>query len=57
MLAGDTLIGKGTVRSKRVSQKRPHIGLVAWHYDLVNQRGEIVFEFENTAMFSRREVA
>jgi acyl dehydratase len=57
VLAGDTLTGKGMVRSKRVSQKRPHIGLVAWHYDLFNQRGEIVFEFENTVMFSRREVA
>jgi acyl dehydratase len=57
VLAGDTLTGRGTVRSKRVSQKRPHIGLVFWHFDLFNQRGEIVFEFENTVMFSRREAA
>ena len=57
VLAGDTLTGRGTVTSKRVSQKRPHIGLVAWHFDLFNQRGETVFEFENTVMFSRREAA
>jgi acyl dehydratase len=57
VLAGDTLTGRGTVVSRRVSQKRPHIGLVVWRFELFNQHGQSVFEFENTVMFTRREFA
>ena len=57
VLAGNSLTGRGTVVSRRVSQKRPHIGLVAWRFELFNQHGQSVFEFENTVMFSRREFA
>ena len=57
VLAGDRLGGRSEVLASRVSQKRPHIGLVTCRHTLANQRGETVLELENTAMFLRREAA
>jgi acyl dehydratase len=54
VLAGDRLNGIATVLSKRESRSRPSIGLVAFHSEILNQRGESVFELENTAMFLKR---
>jgi acyl dehydratase len=55
VLAGDQLTGQTTVLAKRVSKSRPAIGLVTMRSELINQRGESVFELENTVMFLRRE--
>ncbi|UDL88712.1 MaoC family dehydratase [Mesorhizobium sp. PAMC28654] len=55
VLAGDMLSGKTTVLAKRVSKSRPRLGLVTMRSELFNQRGESVFEFENTCMFLTRE--
>lgn len=55
VLAGDTLDGRTTVLARRVSQKRPSIGLVTCRHELLNQRGETVLEMENSVMFSRRD--
>jgi acyl dehydratase len=55
VLAGDTLSGNTTVLAKRVSRSKPQIGLVTMRSELFNQRGESVFEFENTCMFLTRE--
>jgi len=55
VLAGDTLNARTTVLAKRVSQKRPSIGLVTCRHELINQRGETVLEMENSVMFSRRD--
>lgn len=55
VLAGDTLNARTTVLAKRVSQKRPLIGLVTCRHELINQRGETVLEMENSVMFSRRD--
>jgi acyl dehydratase len=57
VLAGDRLYGAATVLSRRESKSRPSIGLVAFRSELFNQRGEAVFELENTVMFLKREAA
>ena len=57
VLAGDTLTGKTTVVSARISKSRPGIGFVAIRSELANQHGEQVFELLNTGMFLSREAA
>jgi acyl dehydratase len=57
VLAGDTLTGRVTVVGKRSSKSRPRIGFVSMRAELTNQRGEAVFELENTGMFLTREAA
>jgi len=57
VLAGDTLKGRVTVLGKRTSKSRPRLGFVSMRTELVNQRGESVFELENTGMFLTREAA
>ncbi len=57
VLAGDRLTGKTRIVATRESKSRPTVGLVTMHSELVNQRGESVFELENTNMFLRREAA
>jgi acyl dehydratase len=44
------------VQSARASNSRPEIGIVSFRHELLNQRGESVFELENAAMFRRRFV-
>ena len=46
-----------TVLAKRLSKSRPQLGLVIMRSELFNQRGESVFELENTGMFLTREAA
>jgi acyl dehydratase len=57
VLAGDRLKGTSTVLARRESKSRPSIGLVTMRSELFNQRGESVFELENTVMFLKRESA
>ena len=57
VLAGDTLGGKLTILSSRLSRSKPGLGFVTWRADLVNQKGETVFELVNTCMFLTREAA
>ncbi|TIW67585.1 MAG: MaoC family dehydratase, partial [Mesorhizobium sp.] len=57
VLAGDTLCGTVTVLAKRQSKSRPQLGLVSMRSELFNQRGESVFELENTGMFLARDAA
>lgn len=57
VLAGDRLTGKCTIVAKRLSKSKPQLGFVTLHAELVNQRGESVFELENSAMFLTREAA
>lgn len=54
VLAGDTLTARSTVLSKRVSAKRPNLGFVTMRAEMTNQRGEAVFELQNTGMFLTR---
>lgn len=57
VLAGDTLTGRCTVLAKRPSRSKPQLGFVSVHSELFNQRGESVFELDNTVMFLTREAA
>jgi acyl dehydratase len=57
VLANDTLTGTCTVLSKRLSKSRPTVGLVTIRTELVNQRGEPVFELRNSVMFLTRGAA
>lgn len=57
VLAGDRLTGHTTVVSRRLSKSRPGIGLVLLRHELANQRGETVFEMENTGMFRLRTLS
>lgn len=54
VLAGDTLTARVTVLSKRVSSKRPNLGLVTMRAEMTNQNDEQVFELQNTGMFLTR---
>ncbi|PWJ75772.1 acyl dehydratase [Pseudaminobacter salicylatoxidans] len=56
VLAGDTLTGRSTVVAHRTSNSRPQLGLVTFRHELFNQKGENVFELENTGMFLKRGV-
>jgi len=54
VFADDELTATVTVLSKRVSAKRPNVGLVTMRADMTNQNGEKVFELQNTGMFLTR---
>jgi acyl dehydratase len=54
VLAGDTLTARSTVTAKRESASRPSLGFVTCRHELVNQRGEVAMELENTGMFLKR---
>ncbi len=54
VLAGDTLNGMTTVKDKRISKSRPTIGLITFHHELFNQRGESVCEMQHPCMMLRR---
>lgn len=51
---GDVLSGTTLIQSKRQSRSRPSLGLVELKHQLVNQRGEIVLEVENTGIMGLR---
>lgn len=57
VLAGDTLTLTSTVVGKRLSAKRPNLGFVTMRAKMINQRGEQVFELQNTGMFLTRAAA
>jgi len=57
VLSGDTLSGKLTILSSRLSKSKPGLGFVTWRAELANQKGEPVFELVNTCMFLTREAA
>ncbi|MET3794190.1 MaoC family dehydratase [Aquamicrobium terrae] len=57
VLAGDRLTARSTILGKRLSSSRPGLGFVSMRAEMVNQRGESVFELENTGMFLSREAA
>ena len=42
--AGETLTGRGTVLSRRVSSKRPEMGILKMKFELFNTEGELKVE-------------
>jgi acyl dehydratase len=57
VLAGDTLTARSRILGKRLSSSRPGLGFVTMRAEMINQRGESVFELQNTGMFLSREAA
>ncbi|RVA92213.1 MaoC family dehydratase N-terminal domain-containing protein, partial [Mesorhizobium sp. M7A.F.Ca.CA.004.02.1.1] len=57
VLAGDQLTGTLMVVAKRLSKSKPQLGFVTMRSELFNQRGESVFELENSVMFLTRDAA
>ena len=54
VIAGDTLTSRVTIMGTRTSKSRPALGFVTIRSELLNQRGEQVFELQNTGMFLSR---
>jgi acyl dehydratase len=48
---GDALRLRAEVLAKRLSQRRPGLGVVVWRWQLFNQRGAEVLELETTSLF------
>ena len=51
---GDELRNRSTVLESRLSQSRPGVGVVTTLLELLNQRQELVFSWENAALFQCR---
>lgn len=51
---GDTLTARSTVTDKRESESRPDHGIVTWHTEGFNQRGERVIDFRRTNLIIKR---
>ncbi|HEX2146859.1 MAG TPA: MaoC family dehydratase [Pseudorhizobium sp.] len=55
VLAGDLLSGRSTVVESRALKSRPGIGLVRFHHEVVNQKGQVVMRGENPIMIRLEE--
>jgi acyl dehydratase len=55
--AGDTLMARSTVVTKRESEKRPQFGIVTWRTEGRNQKGQVVVSYRRTNLVAKRSVA
>jgi acyl dehydratase len=55
VFAGDTLTYATEVVRKRELASRPQWGIVFTHVTAINQRSELVYEFEASVMFARKD--
>jgi acyl dehydratase len=55
VFVGDTLWSETEVLSKRESKSRPNVGIVAVRCRGINQRREVVIEFQRTFMVYKRD--
>lgn len=51
---GDTLTARSTVVEARESGSRPGAGVVTWHTEAHNQRGELVVDYRRTNLVAKR---
>ena len=54
VFAGDTLTATSTVVDMRESASRPGTGIVTWHTEARNQRGELVVDYQRTNLVAKR---
>lgn len=52
---GDTITARSTVEEMRTSASRPDTGIVTWHTEAANQRGELVLDYRRTNLVAMRE--
>jgi acyl dehydratase len=57
VFAGDTIRAKTTVLESRASQSRPGAGIITFHHQGFNQRGEEVVTFTRQALMLRKPQA
>ncbi len=50
---GDTIHARSTVIDKRESEKNPNIGIVTWHTQGFNQKGELVIDYKRTNIVAK----
>jgi itaconyl-CoA hydratase len=50
---GDTLIAQSSVVETRDSDSRPDVGIVTWHTEAHNQRGELVVDYRRTNLVAK----
>ncbi len=51
---GDTITAASTVAETRESDSRPREGIVTWHTEAHNQRGELVVDYRRTNLVVKR---
>lgn len=51
---GDTITARSTVEAVRESESRPGTGIVTWHTEVQNQRGELVADYRRTNLVAKR---
>ena len=51
---GDVLRARRTTKAARASMSRPEIGIIDFHFDVLNQRNETVMTQDNAMMIGRR---
>ena len=51
---GDTVTARSTVVDKRESKSRPQTGIVTWHTEGFNQRGNLVVDYRRTNLVAKR---
>src|SRR5207249_3473765 len=54
---GDTITARSTVVDKRTSESRKATGIVTWHTEARNQRGELVVDFRRTNLVAFRDAS
>jgi itaconyl-CoA hydratase len=54
---GDTLTARSTVAERRESSSNKNMGIVTWHTEGFNQRGERVVAFKRTNLINKRSSA
>ncbi len=52
---GDVLSVRHTVLSARASQSKPDRGFVSFHFEMLNQNGDVVLDQRNAIMFGLRD--
>jgi len=50
----DTITARSTVVDARESGSRPHVGIVTWHTEAHNQRGQLVVDYRRTNLVAKR---
>lgn len=51
---GDVIKGTSVVIEKRASNSRPEAGILTMRNEVINQRDQIVFEYEHAGLYLRR---
>ncbi len=52
---GDTITAQSVVEEMRTSASRPNTGIVTWHTEAHNQRGELVVDYRRTNLVAMRK--